>query len=81
MEIHGKYAIEQGKMISLKSEINGVFYNKYSKKYLVNIELARKIKAIGITETLEQGIQLYLKAAKKYKSAKVIKYWEQQSLF
>lgn len=81
MEIHGKYAIEQGKMISLKSEINGVFYNKYSKKYLVNIELARKTKAIGITETLEQGIQLYLKATKKYKSAKVIKYLEQQSLF
>ncbi|MGL5934160.1 MAG: hypothetical protein ACRCZI_00905 [Cetobacterium sp.] len=81
MEILGKYAVEQGIMINLKSETNGVFYNKYSKKYLVNIELARKTKALSIVDTLEQGVQLYLKASKKYKSAKIIKYWEQKSLF
>ena len=81
MIIQGKYAIENGYMINLKSETNGVFYNKYSKKYLVNIELARKTKALSIVDTLEQGIQLYLKATKKYKSAKIIRYWEQQSLF
>lgn len=81
MIIQGKYAIESGYMINLKSETNGVFYNKYSKKYLVNIELARKTKYLSIVDTLEQGIELYLKATKKYKSAKVIKYWEQQSLF
>ena len=64
----------------LKSEINGVFYNKYSKKYLVNIELARKTKSLGIVDILEQGVQLYLKATKKYKSGEVLRYWKQEKL-
>ena len=81
MQIKGNYAIIDGFMINLKSDINGVFYDKYSKKYLVNIELARKTKYLGIVDALEQGIKLYLKVARKYKTAKVIRCWEQQSLF
>ncbi|WP_297489088.1 hypothetical protein [uncultured Cetobacterium sp.] len=76
-----KYIIEGGVKISLKNDINGVVYNKYSNKYMVNIELKNKTKALGIADTLEEGIELYLKACKKYKSAKIIKIYEQQSLF
>lgn len=81
MEVQGKYIKYKGRLINFKSSINGVFYNKYSNKYLVNIELKNKTKALGITETLEEGLELYLKASKKYKSAKVLRYWEQEKLF
>ena len=81
MEIQGRYYKYKGRLINFRSSINGVYYNKYSNKYLVNIELKNKTKYLGITENLEEGLELYLKASKKYKSAKVLRYWEQQSLF
>lgn len=79
--MNNKYIIEEGIKISLKNDINGVVFNKYSNKYMVNIELKTKTKALGIADSLQEGIDLYLKACKKYKSAKIIKVYEQQSLF
>lgn len=81
MEMQGRFIKYNGILIDSKSTINGVFYNRYSNKYLVNIELKSKTKALGIVDSLENGVDLYFKAAKKYKSAKVIKYWEQKKLF
>lgn len=79
--VNKKYVIKDGIKVSLTDDINGVVFNKYSSKYMVNIELKNKTKALGITDTLDEGVELYLKACKKYKTSKVTKVYEQKSLF
>lgn len=81
MEFQGKFIKYNGILIDSKNSLNGVCYNKYSNKYLVNLELRNKTKALGIVDSLEEGLELYFKTAKKYKTSKIIKYWEQKSLF
>ena len=67
-----KYIEAEGYIISLDS-INGIMRNKYSKVYMINIELKTKLKYVGVTNTLSDAVKLYLKAIKKYKGAKVLK--------